>query len=147
MSQVFSYGDNFLPADERGDDDAPGGAAAVSAWLLRVGAGVGGFVTLASPATKPKWVEEEEYEVQAQTHQSHGCEQQYRLGDEKEKIFSGDRNLIIAHYSVGYTFPVSLWVWGLALSLGRGQFRKWVQDTGKKLADIGRNQIHRRSTC
>lgn len=78
--------DNLSPADERGDDDAPGGAAAVGAGLLGVGVGVRGIVTLASPAAKPEWIEEEEEEVQAQTQQCHSTEQQNGLmGREIEK--------------------------------------------------------------
>lgn len=54
---------NLSPADKRGNDDAPGGAAAVGAGLLGVRMGVRGIVTLASPAAEPERVEEEEEEV------------------------------------------------------------------------------------
>lgn len=71
--------DNLSPADKRGDDDAPGGAAAVSTGLLGVWMGVRGIVTLASPAAKPERVKEQEEEVQAQTQQRHSTEQQNGL--------------------------------------------------------------------
>lgn len=64
------------PADQRGDDDAPGGAAAVGAGGLRVHVPVRGLVTLAPPAAQPEGVEEEEEEVQGQAQQRHGAEQQ-----------------------------------------------------------------------
>lgn len=64
------------PAHQRGDDDAPGGAAAVGAGLLRVRMGVRGVVTLAPPAAEPEGVEEQEEEVQAQAEQRHGAEEQ-----------------------------------------------------------------------
>lgn len=68
------------PADERGDDDAPGGAAAVGAGLLRVRVGVRGrVVAFAPPAAKPEGVEEEEEEVQGQAQQGYGAEQQNGL--------------------------------------------------------------------
>lgn len=70
---------NLSPADKCGNDDAPGGAAAVSAGLLGVRMGVRGIVTLASPAAKPERVEEKEEEVEAQTQQRHSTEQQNRL--------------------------------------------------------------------
>lgn len=79
---------NLSPADERGDDDAPSGAAAVSAGLLGVRTGVRGIVTLAPPAAKPERVEEEEEEVQAQTQQRYRAEQQNgleRSGIEKKE--------------------------------------------------------------
>lgn len=79
---------NFSPADQRGDDDTPGGAAAVSAGLLRVRMGVRGIVTLAPSAAEPERVEEEEEEVQAQTQQCDGAEQQdglQRRGIEKKE--------------------------------------------------------------
>lgn len=73
------------PADERGDDDAPGGAAAVGAGLLRVRVRVRGVVALAPPAAKPEGVEEEKEEVQGQTQQCHGAQQQNGLLRHKKK--------------------------------------------------------------
>lgn len=67
------------PADQRGDDDAPGGAAAVGAGLLRVRVAVRGVVALAPPTAEPEGVEEEEEEVQGQAQQRHGAEQQNGL--------------------------------------------------------------------
>lgn len=64
------------PADQRGDDDAPGGAAAVGAGRLRVHVAVRGVLALAPPAAQPEGVEEEEEEVQGQAQQRHGAEQQ-----------------------------------------------------------------------
>lgn len=78
--------ETFSPADERGDDDAPGSAAAVGAGLLRVRVGVRGVVALAPPAAKPEGVEEEEEEVQAQTQQRHGAEQQDGLSGKETHV-------------------------------------------------------------
>lgn len=50
------------PADERGDDDAPGRAAAV---------GVGPLLLLVPSAAQENGVEEEEEEVQGQAGQCH----------------------------------------------------------------------------
>lgn len=80
-------GRNGSPADERSDDDAPGGAAAVGTGLLRVCVRVRGVIALASPAAQPKWVEEKEQEVQGQTHQSHGTKQQNRLEKRQGAIY------------------------------------------------------------
>lgn len=68
--------DNPSPAHKRGDDDAPGSAAAVCTWLLRVRMGVRGIITLAPSAAKPEGVEEEKEEVQAQTEQRNSAEEQ-----------------------------------------------------------------------
>lgn len=38
--KCYSHADNLSPADERGDDDTPGGAAAVGAGLMGVRMGV-----------------------------------------------------------------------------------------------------------
>lgn len=54
--------DGNQPADERGDDHTPGGAAAI---------GVGRILALPSATTQPERVKEEEEEVQCQTHQRH----------------------------------------------------------------------------
>lgn len=80
-----SHRNNVSPADECGNDDAPSGAAAVSARLLGVHMGVWGLITLASPAAKPERVEKEENKVQAQTQQRHSTEEQHRLRKEWEK--------------------------------------------------------------
>lgn len=89
---------NLSPADECGDDDTPGGAAAVSAGLLGMGMRVRGIVTLASPAAEPERVEEEEEEVQAQTQQCHSAEQQNGLVRRQieDKTISGNRKCKIS---------------------------------------------------
>lgn len=46
--------------------------------------GVRGVVAFASPAAKPEGVEQEEEEVQAQTQQRHGAQQQDGLLETKE---------------------------------------------------------------
>lgn len=58
------------PADQRGDDDAPGGAAAVCVQVL---------LALAPPAAQPEGVEEQEDEVQGEAGQRSGPQQQQRL--------------------------------------------------------------------
>ena len=68
------------PADERGDDDTPGRAAAVGAGLLGVRvAAVRRLLVLAPAAAQPEGVKEEEEEVQAQAQQGHAAQQQHRL--------------------------------------------------------------------
>ena len=54
------------PADERGDDDTPGGAAAV---------GPGGLLALGAPAAQPEGVKEQEDQVQGQAGQSDAGQQ------------------------------------------------------------------------
>lgn len=49
--------------------------------------GVRGVVALAPPAAKPEGVEEEEEEVQGQTQQCHGAEQQNGLLRHKTTAF------------------------------------------------------------
>lgn len=58
------------PAHQRGDDDAPGGAAAVGVQVL---------LALAPPAAQPEGVEEQEQEIQGEAGQRGGPEQQQRL--------------------------------------------------------------------
>lgn len=58
------------PADERGDDDAPGRAAAV---------GPGGLPGLGAPAAQPEGVEEQEEEVQGQADQGDAAQQRNGL--------------------------------------------------------------------
>lgn len=82
------------PADERGDDHTPGGAAAVSAGLLlavRVAA-VRRLLVLTPAATQPEGVEEEEEEVQAQAQQRHGAQQQHRLETQEARGRGGARS-------------------------------------------------------
>lgn len=55
----------YRPADEGGDDDAPGRAAAVGVRLLLV---------FAPPAAQEDGVEEEEEEVQGQAGQCHASQ-------------------------------------------------------------------------
>jgi len=62
------------PADERCDDDAPRGAAAV---------GGGPVLAFAPPAAQTDGVEEQEQEVQGQTGQRHTSQQQDRLVDKR----------------------------------------------------------------
>lgn len=96
------------PADERGDDDAPGGAAAVGAGLLRVRMGVRGVVALAPPAAKPEGVEEEEEEVQGQTQQCHGTEQQNGLLETpKKKKKSTVSNILQVRFLHKFSWNVS----------------------------------------
>ena len=57
---------NGSPADERGDDDTPGGAAAV---------GPDGLLALGASAAQPEGVEEEEDQVQGQAGQSDAGQQ------------------------------------------------------------------------
>lgn len=56
-SEPYVFPRRDSPADERGDDDTPGGAAAV---------GVGLLLALLPPAAQPEGVEEQEEEVQGQ---------------------------------------------------------------------------------
>lgn len=74
---------DLSPADECGDDDTPSGAAAVCTRLLGVRMGVRSFLTFSPSAAQPEGVEEEEEEVQAQTHQSHRTDEQNRLEREE----------------------------------------------------------------
>lgn len=60
------------PADQSGDDDAPGGAAAVGVQVL---------LAFAAPAAQPEGVEEQEEEVQGEAGQRRGPQQQQRLRD------------------------------------------------------------------
>lgn len=62
------------PADKSGDDDAPGGAAAV---------GVGCLLALFASAAEPDGVEEEEEEVQSEARQCHCSHQQDGLSRTK----------------------------------------------------------------
>lgn len=79
----FSF--SLLPANKRGNDDAPGSATAIGTGLLGARMGVRGLVPFASSAAKPEGVDEEEEKVQAQTHQSHGSNEQNRLNKKKER--------------------------------------------------------------
>lgn len=58
------------PADQSGDDDAPGGAAAVGVQVL---------LALAPPAAQPEGVDEQEEEVQGEAGQRGRPQQQQRL--------------------------------------------------------------------
>lgn len=81
-NKVFSF--SLLPANKRGNDDAPGSATAVGTRLLGARMGVRGLIMFASSAAKPEGVDEKEEKVQAQTHQSHRTNEQNRL-KKKEK--------------------------------------------------------------
>lgn len=63
------------PADEGGDDDAPGSTAAVCIRLLGA---------LLTAATQPAGVDEEEQEVQSQAGQSYTAQQQDGLRKRRE---------------------------------------------------------------
>lgn len=63
------------PANERGDDDAPGRAAAV---------GVGLLLALAASAAQANGIDEQEQEVQSQTGERHTSQQQDGLMDRGE---------------------------------------------------------------
>lgn len=148
--RCHSYVENLSPADECGDDDAPGGAAAVSAGLLGVRMGVRGIITLASPAAKPEWVEEEEEEIQAQAQQRQGTKQQNRLmtQETEEKQLVGTRNLwfyntiyvllFLSNFGLNSFSAQSNVFKSCPYLRGRGQFRKWVKYTGSELADMSR---------
>lgn len=55
------------PADQRGDDDAPGGAATVGFQV---------FICLPPPAAQPEGIEEQEKKVEGQAGQGSGSQQQ-----------------------------------------------------------------------
>lgn len=74
----------YSPADEGGDDDAPGRAAAVR---------VGRVLAFAAPAAQEDGVEEEEEEVQGQTGQRHASQQQDRLAGQS-RWGGGFRNIM-----------------------------------------------------
>lgn len=59
-----------IPADQGGDDDAPGGAAAVSIEVL---------LALAVPAAQPEGVEQQEEQVQSQAGEGNATQQQQGL--------------------------------------------------------------------
>lgn len=131
-----SHRNNVSPADECGNDDAPSGAAAVSARLLGVHMGVWGLITLAPPAAKPERVEKEENKVQAQTQQCHSTEEQNRLRKEWEKKQLAKTRHLWFLYSLCYTFSIKLCLDSFRcivferfpLSQGSGPFRMWVKE-------------------
>lgn len=124
-----SDGENRSPADERGDDDAPGGAAAVRAGLLGVSVRVRRVVPLTSPAAEPERVEEEKDEVQAQTQQRHRAQQQNGL--ERGEI-QKEKQCQISVYVERFLSNFSPY--------HEGRLRKWVIYTGSTSADMSRNQ-------
>lgn len=70
------------PADQRGDDHAPGGAAAVGIQML---------LALAPSAAQPEGVEEQEEEVQGEAGQRGGPQQQQRLWEVGRRRWRGGR--------------------------------------------------------
>lgn len=70
VTSNFPWQASVSPAHERGDDDTPGGAAAV---------GVRRFFALPTATAQPEGVEEEEEEVQSKAGQRHSPQQQQRL--------------------------------------------------------------------
>jgi len=106
-------------ADQRGDDDAPGGAAAVGVQVL---------LALAPAAAQPEGVEEQEEQVQGEAGQRGGPQQQQRL------------------LVVGVLGP-ELAAGGLPAQIEVGQPVQEVHPPGRRVADPGHGGLAASGAC